>query len=192
MPSSPNYKEAKKTCIVCGNQLKLNNNRDLERKKYCSHQCRGKGGWAKRDLRKAECSVCGKHFKTKFYTQTMCSKKCSDSRQIARSYKMLNNNPEKYFQHALYKKGREALSVDFMLELLEKQDGRCAISGQKLTFTKVPSLGRVHTNASIDQIVAGGGYTEDNVQLVCDTVNRMKSDMTQKELEFWCRAILEG
>lgn len=105
---------------------------------------------------------------------------------------MLNDNPEKYFKHALYKRGRELLSVDFMLHLLEKQEGRCAITGVKLTFTKIPGLGRVHTNAAIDQIIAGGGYTEENVQLVCDTVNRMKSDMTMDELIYWSKAIVEG
>lgn len=105
---------------------------------------------------------------------------------------MLNNNPEKYFKHALYKRGREALSVEFMLELLDKQDGRCAISGKTLTFIKIEGGGRVPTNASIDQIVAGGGYTEYNVQIVCDVVNRMKSDMTMEELMFWSKAIVEN
>ena len=104
---------------------------------------------------------------------------------------MVHNRPEKYFQHLLYKKGREQLSVEFMLELLDKQNGLCAISGVPLTFIKIPGQGRVNTNASVDQIIAGGGYTEDNVQLVCDVVNRMKIDMTEEELKFWCRAILE-
>jgi len=49
---------------------------------------------------------------------------------------MMHNNPEKYFQHLLYKKGRELLTVDILMNLLEEQGGVCAISGQELTFTK--------------------------------------------------------
>jgi 5-methylcytosine-specific restriction endonuclease McrA len=31
-----------KHCLHCGELLKLNNNRDIERKKFCSHSCRAK------------------------------------------------------------------------------------------------------------------------------------------------------
>jgi len=192
MPSSKNYKTKQKFCEACGEPLSLNNARDLVRKKYCSNSCRGKTLWVNRQEEEKLCPACEEKFYTKLHYQVYCSKDCHASGQVSRSYKMLNDNPEKYFQHALYKKGRELLTVDFMLEVLERQEGRCAISGQKLTFIKIPGNGRVHTNAAIDQIVAGGGYTEDNVQLLCDTVNRMKSDMTETELKFWCRAILEG
>tara|TARA_R110000744_G_scaffold369220_1_gene479348 strand:- start:33 stop:350 length:318 start_codon:yes stop_codon:yes gene_type:complete len=105
---------------------------------------------------------------------------------------MMHNNPEKYLQHALYKKGREALTVPMLLRMLEDQGGLCAVSGKRITFLKVPGAGRINTNCSIDQIEAGGGYTEDNVQLVCSIVNIMKNDMDLKELKFWCRAVLEG
>jgi hypothetical protein len=192
MPSSKNYLTIEKNCVVCTKPLKLNTGRDIERKKYCSESCKGKAIVTNRMLGVGECSVCETTFNKTSANQRYCSKECSTSCQVDRSYKMLNNNPEKYFKHALYKKGRECLTVDFMMKLLEAQDGRCAISGQRLTFVKIAGNGRVHTNASIDQIIAGGGYTEDNVQLVCDTVNRMKSDMTMDELLFWSKAILEG
>lgn len=191
MPSSKNYKEYEKFCEVCGSPLKLVCTRDLERKRFCSKSCRSKASQKARKHPTKTCVKCGSNFQAKTHNQVYCSTKCSKSDQVSRSYKMLHNNPEKYFQHALYKKGRESLSVEFMLELLERQGGLCAISGQKLTFTKVPGKGRVPSNASIDQIEAGGGYTEDNVQLVCDVVNRMKIDMSLAELKFWCKAILE-
>ena len=191
MPSSKNYKEVKKFCEVCGESLTLNSSRDLERKRYCSVSCRAKAQWASREETLKACIKCDKQFSTKVKNQVYCSPECSSSDQVSRSYKMVHNRPEKYFQHLLYKKGREQLSVEFMLELLDKQNGLCAISGVPLTFIKIPGQGRVNTNASVDQIIAGGGYAEDNVQLVCDVVNRMKIDMTEKELKFWCRAILE-
>lgn len=190
MPSSPGYKNVKKSCMVCGEDLILNNNRDIERKNFCSKTCRSVHAQSQRKTKSYVCVECGMDFLGK-----TTAKRCSICRnlssvQSARSYRMMHNNPEKYFQHALYKKGRENLSVEFMMEILEKQNFKCAISNQPLTFVKIHGAGRVSTNASIDQIRAGEGYTEDNVQIVCDIVNRMKIDMDMEELKFWCNEIL--
>lgn len=201
MPSSPgkkikakdySYKSQSRFCEVCGEAVTIRNTRDLTRKRFCSGACRGKAAALAKSLEEKVCKVCSKVFLTKCTTGLFCSKDCANVQYTRNSYSRMNNSPEEYFKHALYKKGREALTVDFMLNLLETQGGLCAITRQKLTFLKVPGSGRVNTNASIDQIKAGGGYTEDNVQIVCDVVNRMKIDMDQKELEFWCQAILEG
>jgi hypothetical protein len=191
MPSSKNYKKVEKVCLKCSKPLTLNNTRDIDRKKFCSKSCANSVSAKNRKPQIKSCDACGKMFSTQVRIQKFCSPECSAPQQIKRSYRMMHNNPAKYLQHALYKKGREVLTVDFMLDLLEKQGGFCALSGIKMTFTKQPGSGRINTNASIDQIEAGAGYIEENVQLVCDIVNRMKSDMTKKELKFWCRAILE-
>lgn len=191
MPSSKNYKEVEKFCLCCGNPLVLVCARDIERKNFCSRQCANAYTSKRRVFEEKTCRKCGSMFQPTNASQVYCTYECNKSEQVIRSYRHLNNNPEKYFQHLLYKKGRELLSTNFLLSLLEKQDGMCAISGQKLTFTKIPGSGRINTNASIDQIEAGGGYTEDNVQLVCDIVNRMKIDLTLDELNFWCKKILE-
>ena len=191
MPSSPGYKSVEKHCAVCGTLLTLNNTRDITRKKYCSESCKGVAMLSSRKTRSVECSGCGVPFQTKVSNQHSCSTECLAATQVNRSYKMMHNNPSKYLKHSLYKKGRELLTLEFLLDLLEEQGGLCAISGQRLTFVKIPGNGRVNTNCSIDQIEAGGGYTEDNVQLVCDVVNRMKIDMDMNELKFWCRAIME-
>jgi hypothetical protein len=50
--------------------------------------------------------------------------------------------------------------------------------------------GRVNTNISIDRIDSSVGYVRDNVQFVCDVANRMKQDLSQKELLVWCKRIL--
>ena len=36
-----NFKNIEKNCLCCGTKLKLNNNRDIERKKFCSKECNG-------------------------------------------------------------------------------------------------------------------------------------------------------
>lgn len=186
------YKSVDRKCEVCDGPLVMRNSRDITRKRFCSNKCHGHAMSVARGKEEKTCRVCGNTFRSYNSNGSLCSKDCVNTYTLEKAYARMNDNPSEYFRHALYKKGRGALTVSFMLDLLEAQGGLCAISGQKLTFIKVPGGGRINTNASIDQIVAGGGYTEDNVQIVCDVVNRMKIDMTQKELEFWCRAILEG
>lgn len=75
------------------------------------------------------------------------------------------------------------------MDLYERQEGLCALSGVKMTYTA--GSGRVSTNISIDRIDSSKGYLRGNVQFVCGVVNIMKQDMQQKDLYSWCKAILE-
>lgn len=68
------------------------------------------------------------------------------------------------------------------------QQGLCAISGIPLAYQA--GMGRVPTNISIDRIDNGKGYVRDNVQLVCDAVNRMKQDFSQANFIQWCGTIV--
>lgn len=57
-------------------------------------------------------------------------------------------------------------------------------------MTYKAGAGRVSTNISIDRIDSSVGYVRGNVQFVCDVANRMKQDLSQKELLVWCKRIL--
>ena len=80
------------------------------------------------------------------------------------------------------------LDLVYLLDIYEKQSGNCAISGVRMTY--LAGSGRINTNISIDRIDSSKGYLRDNVQFVCDVVNRMKQDMSQGDLENWCSLIL--
>ena len=84
--------------------------------------------------------------------------------------------------------------IDIELEDLQllwnKQDGKCALSGISMTYEM--GKGRVPTNISIDQIEPSGGYTIQNIQLVCMAVNQMKSDLTMDQLLMFCNGIAEN
>lgn len=82
------------------------------------------------------------------------------------------------------------LTTEFLKELWEKQDGKCAIT--KLPMTFINDEGRTYTNVSIDQIEPNGGYTKENVQLVCMAVNQLKSDFTMNEVLTICKSIVEN
>jgi hypothetical protein len=86
-------------------------------------------------------------------------------------------------------KGRikNELKVNDIIDMYEKQEGRCALTGKKMTYER--GKGRMYTNLSIDRIKSEKHYTKDNIQLVCNVVNTMKWDMTQEDFEYYCKLV---
>lgn len=82
----------------------------------------------------------------------------------------------------------DCFTFDHLLELLEKQDGRCAVTRKIFTF-EGNELG---TNVSIDRIDSNKPYSAENVRLVCAAVNYMKRRMNDDELLDWCLDIVKG
>lgn len=73
------------------------------------------------------------------------------------------------------------IDVNFLLELWEKQNGRCAVSFYPMQYGEA-SLFAV----SIDRIDSAGGYTKNNVQLLCQAINFAKNMYTNQEMiDFW-------
>ena len=85
---------------------------------------------------------------------------------------------------------RRELSLDFLVELWEKQGGLCAITG--LPMTHIGGQGRLDSNGSIDRIDSNYGYELDNVQLVTFGANRMKGVSSMNELYSLCEKILRN
>lgn len=86
------------------------------------------------------------------------------------------------------------LELDFnkfyLHKLWEVQEGRCAVSNLPMTYQA--RMGRISTNVSVDRINSKGGYTKNNIQLVCMAVNQMKNDLTMDELIYFCTKIIEN
>lgn len=82
------------------------------------------------------------------------------------------------------------ITLDFLHQLWDKQNGLCALSGVPMTFEL--KEGRVPTNVSIDKICSAFGYTMTNVQLVCMACNQIKSDLTEIEMYNFCKKIVEN
>jgi len=79
---------------------------------------------------------------------------------------------------------------DYLIELWEQQNGRCAISNVHMTHHS-DGKGRKDFNASIDRIIPELGYIHGNVQLVCDRVNTMRHTLTMDMFYWWVKAIHE-
>jgi thiol-disulfide isomerase/thioredoxin len=77
------------------------------------------------------------------------------------------------------------LTLNFLDELYQKQEGKCALTGRQLSH--IP--GDKNT-ISIDRIDSRKGYTQDNVQLLAKEVNILKWNLTTDELLQFCKEIL--
>ena len=82
-----------------------------------------------------------------------------------------------------------SITVDSLLKLWEEQEGFCKLTGLKMSHSILE--GKIKTNLSIDRINPNLGYVENNVQLVCNAANVMKSNMSTEELIDLCKLIIE-
>jgi hypothetical protein len=81
------------------------------------------------------------------------------------------------------------LTVDYLIELYNRQDGYCYYSGEKMVFGWVD--GKVHHNSlSLDKLDPAKGYVQDNVVWCTYLVNTMKQDMTDQEFYVYMNKIL--
>lgn len=82
------------------------------------------------------------------------------------------------------------LTLEYLEELWNNQNGICTLTGIKMTHTILE--GKLNTNASIDKIDPLLGYIKGNIQFVCNRANMMKSDMSIKNLIYFCKLIIHN
>lgn len=144
------------------------------------------------------CEVCGTEFTPKSGVHKFCSEQCkgkwkyiSGVMTTETQYQAISGNWRRYFARLCCRShNRTELTIDDLLDILDRQEGRCAISGVELTC-KLEKGRKFKTNASIDRIEAGGPYIKDNIQLVCSAVNSWRSDTDLNEFIWWCKKVTE-
>lgn len=139
-----------------------------------------------------ECLNCKTEFVPRTKTQKFCTTSCNNKFRSWPSDKQrewISGNWYRYFNRlAVASKDRQNISTEMLLEVLEEQGGRCALTGVKLTNILVKGR-KTWTNASVDRIVSGGPYIRSNIQLVCSAVNSFRSQMSIEEFQQWCRLV---
>lgn len=123
------------------------------------------------------------------YVRYQC-KVCANS---ARRYNMVSTMLSNARQRAKSKGLMFDLDTKFLLAMKEAQSNRCALTGWELDWDHTKSGRRVcpPNRASLDRIDSSGGYTRDNVQLVADMVNRVKSAYSQELFVDMCVKVSE-
>lgn len=137
------------------------------------------------------------NIKNRNYYSSNC-KVCESKRHKEYREKYISENPEIFFRDlATGCRGRAYRSNSFncsitkedLMELYEKQNHKCALSGIEMTTIK--QQGKNPNNASVDRIDPGKDYSKDNIRLVCNHVNMMRSNLSDNELIKYCKAIIE-
>jgi len=88
-------------------------------------------------------------------------------------------------------KGRRVdLTLEYLWELFESQDGKCALSGVELGpwISNNKKQGR-RMSASLDRINSEGDYVFGNVQWVHKDINRLKTNFSQSRFIELCKLV---
>tara|TARA_R100000664_G_scaffold24559_1_gene34372 strand:+ start:253 stop:936 length:684 start_codon:yes stop_codon:yes gene_type:complete len=80
------------------------------------------------------------------------------------------------------------ITIDDLVNIWNKQEGRCAISGLFMTHHK-DGMGIKELNASIDRLVPEKGYIKTNIQLVCHRINTMRHTLPLHDFYWWVKTI---
>ena len=145
------------------------------------------------------CPVDGVEFIPKSGIHKFCSETCkgkwkylSGKLTTESQYKEIAGNWKRYVSRLLYYGGRkrDLLSQDILLKKLEEQDYKCALSGVPLTCNLEKGI-KFPTNISVDRIIPGGPYAENNIQLVCRALNSWRADLSLSDYIEWCRKVVE-
>lgn len=131
-----------------------------------------------------------KHSGTADGYHSWCKECCREGN--ARSLKKLNSTIEgrarvflRNAKNSAAKRGQVfALTVADIAECWHTQWGVCAYSGRQMTL----EAGQLNT-VSIERINSDVGYTRENTILVCQAINRMKSDFELNEFYDLCRDV---
>lgn len=96
------------------------------------------------------------------------------------------------FRRAAERRGIEwALTIEDIDDLFDRQEGICAMSGEKLRFDHGQRNGCENGNASLDRINNKLGYRKDNVQLVTKHVNMGKQSLAYEDFVLMCMRVVE-
>ena len=85
-----------------------------------------------------------------------------------------------YLNRIKLRKKEFNLTEEFLNNLWKTQEGKCAFSGITMDKQKFNKRTNPHT-ASIDRIDSKKGYTQDNVQFICYSLNLAKNNFTNEE-----------
>lgn len=121
-----------------------------------------------------------------------CKSCCKEGNAISRN--KVNSSIETRAKVFLYnaqnsakkRKQEFSLEINDIVDFWNKQSKICAYSGIEMTLES----GKLNT-VSIERIDSNIGYTKENTILVCQAINRMKSDFSYDDFYMLCKSVTE-
>lgn len=108
-------------------------------------------------------------------------------------YRAVKKYNRQHQNRRLYWSAKQRAQRDDIEFALEQDDivvpERCIYLNVPLTNTY--GRGRVATNATIDRVDPTKGYTKDNIQIISDLANRMKSNASVAQLVEFAKNVLK-
>lgn len=108
-------------------------------------------------------------------------------------YRAVKKYNRQHQNRRLYWSAKQRAQRDGIVFDLEQDDivipERCIYLNVPLTNTY--GRGRIWTNASIDRVDSTKGYTKENIQIISDLANRMKSNATVEQLVEFATNVLK-
>lgn len=159
----------------------------------------GNNTWVHRKEITSACVICGSTFSAQTIWKKTCSPNCKKEYINIYSNKRRKDSIEgtlgSIVASCIYRAKKKNLPVDidlmYVLRLLEKQQGLCAVTGIELmpsaTNTKKESN---PWTVSVDRIDSTKGYTKDNIRLVCLMYNICKGIWTDADVRLMCEGVL--
>ena len=85
------------------------------------------------------------------------------------------------------------IDIDYVMQLLGQQKGKCALTGWDLEFTRGGDWdGKNPRGATMDRINSRRGYVRGNIQLVCGMPNVIKSHLDRDAFVELCKAVAKN
>jgi hypothetical protein len=142
--------------------------------------------YTQRTLRKMECSHCMCIFETRGNSTKMC-KPCSKNANYRNRMLEYKWRIGKLFASAKYRAKDKNLpfnlTLEYLIGLWDKQDGKCSIVGIPFNLNSPIEINQVNPNApSIDRIIPKLGYVQGNVRFVIYHVNVALSEYGEDSL----------
>lgn len=109
-------------------------------------------------------------------------------------HKRLSDDPRYRFSRLIDKK-RAAdpecdLTLDYLMSLYERQNGRCVLTGRELTFGMAEGQQADMNAASLDRIDQNGGYRIGNVRLITSQANIARHRFSDADLIAFCYDVI--
>jgi hypothetical protein len=130
------------------------------------------------------------HLRT--YTQRYDANPVNRARRLAGRKKRVQASPRYTMKitlsHGLRRKPTiNPATIEDLMQKWRDQNGCCALTGIKMTWAKGKVL---PTSISLDRIDHEGGYSADNIRLICHAINAFRGRMSDAEMLDMARALI--
>jgi hypothetical protein len=133
-----------------------------------------------------------KHHLTTDGFHSWCKNCCTEGNKLSRAKQnsTIEGRARVFLQNAkksaIKRQQVFALTVDDIVKCWEDQHGVCAYSGRQMKLDA-----RQLETVSIERIDSAVGYTPENTVLVCQAINRMKSDFGLDDFYYLCQNVAD-